>query len=155
MQRIITIFLDFYLQKSKKKLTFASDFLSTGPDVGIGRQVGLKHRCWKACGFDPRSGYFKENNRNNIAFLLVRRLLLSGFFFASCAPSCVLSRVLSRVLRPGRRIPMLSSSHVLRPGRRIPRSGVSKVPFFLYCGSNPCFLLIFFVICEKKSIFAL
>ena len=39
-------FFDFYLEKRKKKLTFAPEIVkTTSPDVGIGRQVGLKHRC--------------------------------------------------------------------------------------------------------------
>ena len=29
----------------------------TCPDGGIGRRVGLKHQCRKACRFDPGSGY--------------------------------------------------------------------------------------------------
>ena len=35
-------FLKINLQKRKKTITFA---LALRPDVGIGRQVGLKHRC--------------------------------------------------------------------------------------------------------------
>ena len=35
-------FLEINLQKRKKTITFATAFR---PDVGIGRQVGLKHRC--------------------------------------------------------------------------------------------------------------
>lgn len=35
-------FLEINLQKPKKTITFATAFR---PDVGIGRQVGLKHRC--------------------------------------------------------------------------------------------------------------
>ena len=35
-------FLEINLQKRKKTINFATAFR---PDVGIGRQVGLKHRC--------------------------------------------------------------------------------------------------------------
>ena len=30
------------------------------PDGGIGRRVGLKHQCRKACRFDPGSGYLSK-----------------------------------------------------------------------------------------------
>ena len=42
------------LAYSRKTPTFAP---TKSPDGGIGRRVGLKHQCRKACRFDPGSGY--------------------------------------------------------------------------------------------------
>ena len=42
------------------------------PDGGIGRRVGLKHQCRKACRFEPGSGYKKRLRAFSTFFIFIK-----------------------------------------------------------------------------------
>ena len=55
------------------------------PDGGIGRRVGLKHQCRKACRFDPGSGYLSKQFKISQAADIKA---LARFFILQQPPIC-------------------------------------------------------------------